>query len=209
MPIELDDLLQPVLDFLPCETPVSWVKKAVLELPTLLINHCYLEQCAARNAMVMITRYPDKPDLLVKMSKLAREELVHFERVLSLLHKRGLTYKPHKPSRYAGLLQNVVSKSEPDKFVDSMIVGALIEARSCERFYRLIPYLDEVLAKFYHSLLQSEARHFQDYLALATQYSPYAIDERVAFFKAIEADAILSADDLFRFHSGVPIEQVA
>ncbi|MCY4045326.1 MAG: tRNA-(ms[2]io[6]A)-hydroxylase [Cellvibrionales bacterium] len=200
---------QPVLDFLGCETPDSWLDIALQNIPTLLINHCYLEQCAARNALTMINRYPEKTDLLIKMSKLAREELIHFERVLKVLKNRGIEYKAHKPSRYAGILQADMRKNEPDKFVDAMIVGAFIEARSCERFYRLAPklaseLLDEALAKFYTSLLQSEARHFEDYLNLAQTYAKTDISDRVEHFRQIEKDAILSPDPLFRFHSGIP-----
>lgn len=164
-----------------------------------------MEQCAARNAVTLINRYPEKGDLLSKMSKLAREELIHFERVLKILKKRGITYKAHKPSRYAGLLQSEVRKKEPEKFIDSMIVGAFIEARSCERFYQLAPMLDDDLCKFYTSLLQSEARHFEDYLDLATEYAQTDISARVDFFRQVEKEAILSPDPQFRFHSGIPM----
>ena len=198
--------LQPLFDFLPCKTPQAWLQKALEHQDMLLINHCYLEQCAARNAVTMINRYPEKTALLDKMSKLAREELVHFERVLKLLKKRGIAYKAHKPSRYAGLLQVQVRKLEPDKFIDSMIVGAFIEARSCERFYRLAPLLDDELAQFYTSLLQSEARHFEDYLSLAKDVATDdALHARIAHFRKVERAAILDEDPQFRFHSGVPI----
>ena len=198
--------LQPLFDFLPCETPEPWLQKALQHQDMLLVNHCYLEQCAARNAVTMINRYPEKTALLDKMSKLAREELVHFERVLKLLKKRGIAYKAHKPSRYAGLLQAQVRKLEPDKFIDSMIVGAFIEARSCERFYRLAPLLDDELAQFYTSLLQSEARHFEDYLSLAKDVATDdALHARIAHFRKVERAAILDEDPQFRFHSGVPI----
>ena len=83
-----------------------------------------------------------------------------------------------------------------------MIVGAFIEARSCERFYRLAPSLDEELAKFYRSLLKSEARHYLDYLSMAEKYAGGSIAERVAFFAEAEREAILTPDSEFRFHSG-------
>ncbi len=196
---------QPVFDFLGCKTPDSWLETACKNIPILLINHCYLEQCAARNAVIMMNRYPSKTDLLLSMSKLAREELIHFERVLKILNKREIAYKALKPSRYAGLLQAEVRKQEPDKFVDSMIVGAFIEARSCERFYHLAPLLDAELTKFYTSLLQSEARHFEDYLDLAKKYTQSDISDRIDFFREIERNAILSPDPQFRFHSGMPM----
>ena len=196
--------LEELMDFLPCPTPEAWIVEAMKQEEILLLNHCYLEQCAARSALGLIFRCPDKPDVLIKMSKLAREELRHFEKVLELLIRRGYRYKILKPSRYAGLLNTEVRKSEPGQLVDTLIVGAYIEARSCERFAALAPHVDEELATFFHSLLKSEARHYKDYLTLAQNYAAEPIDDRVAFFGKIERTAIESPDDLFRFHSGVP-----
>ncbi len=201
--VDPQDLAE-LLAFLPCSTPDAWVEQALQHQDMLLINHCYLEKCAARSAVTMMFRYPDKADLLAKMSRLAREELVHFEQVSKLIKKRGLKYRPHRPSRYVGMLQELVAKKDPDRFVDQLIAGAYIEARSCERFYRLVPHMDDELAKFYTSLLKSEARHYRDYLDLAEKYANEPIDQRVAEFAAVEKDAILSEDKLFRFHSGVP-----
>lgn len=196
--------LSALFAFLPCQTPEAWLKVALLHQDTLLLNHAYLEKCAARSAVTLMFRYPEKPDLLDKMSRLAREELVHFEQVIKLLKKRGMQFKPIRPSRYVGLFNKAISVKDPQKLIDSLIVGAFIEARSCERFALLAPHLDAELSKFYVSLLQSEARHFQHYIELAQQYSSEPIDERIAFFADIEKNAILSEDNQFRFHSGVP-----
>ena len=196
--------LEELMAFLPCPTPEAWIQEAMKQQEILLLNHCYLEQCAARTALGLIFRCPDKPDVLVKMSKLAREELRHFEKVLELLIRRGYTYKILRPSRYAGLLNAEIRKRDPEKLVDTLIVGAYIEARSCERFAALAPHVDDELATFFRSLLKSEARHYKDYLTLAQKYAGEPIDERVAFFGEIERNAIESPDDLFRFHSGVP-----
>lgn len=204
MPGILEDALRDLKSFLACETPASWVAEALNNEETLLINHCYLEQCAARTALGLIFRCPDKPDLLMKMSKLAREELRHFEQVMALLKKRGIRYRAHKPSRYAGVLSEGVRKKDPHKLIDTLVVGAFIEARSCERFEKIAPLLDEELSTFYLSLLKSEARHFKDYLGLAQKYADEPIDDRIAFFRDIERGAIESQDTLFRFHSGVP-----
>jgi tRNA-(ms[2]io[6]A)-hydroxylase len=193
--------LEELMAFLPCPTPEAWIQEALKQQEVLLLNHCYLEQCAARTALGLIFRCPDKPDVLVKMSKLAREELRHFEKVLELLIRRGYRYKILKPSRYAGRLNAEVRKHEPEQLV---IVGAYIEARSCERFAALAPHVDEELAVFFRSLLKSEARHYKDYLTLAQKYADESIDERVTFFGEIERKAIETPDDLFRFHSGVP-----
>ncbi len=190
--------------FLPCRTPQAWIEEALKQEEVLLLNHCYLEQCAARTALGLMFRCPDKPDVLIKMSKLAREELRHFEKVHTLLTKRGYSYKIMKPSRYAGMMHEPVRKKEPGNLVDTLIVGAYIEARSCERFASLAPRVDEELGDFFSSLLKSEARHFRDYLTLAQNYCDEPIDGRVAFFGDIEQKAIESEDELFRFHSGVP-----
>lgn len=197
--------LEELMDFLPCPTPKAWIAEALTQQEVLLQNHCYLEQCAARNALVLMFRCPDKTDVLIKMSKLAREELRHFEKVHQLLTKRGYTYRTLKASRYAGLLNAEIRRTAPDQLIDTLIVGAYIEARSCERFAVLAPHVDEELATFFRSLLKSEARHYQDYLTLAKKYAAEPIDERVAFFGEIEREAIESPDDLFRFHSGVPL----
>ena len=196
--------LEALFEFLPCRTPQAWIEEALRQEEILLLNHCYLEQCAARNALQLMFRCPDKPELLSKMSKLAREELRHFEKVHELLTRRGYAYKILKPSRYAGLLNAEVRKFEPGQLVDSLIVGAYIEARSCERFASLAPHMDEEIATFFRSLLKSEARHFKDYLTLAQQYSKEPIHDRIAFFGEIERDAIESPDKQFRFHSGIP-----
>lgn len=196
--------LDVLLDFLPCATPQAWIDEALRQEEILLLNHCYLEQCAARTALGLMFRCPDKPDLLSKMSKLAREELRHFEKVHELLTARGYTYRTMPPSRYAGLLHTELRKGEPDALVDTLIIGAYIEARSCERFASLAPHVDEELSAFFRSLLKSEARHFKDYLTLAEKYAGEPIAERVAFFAGIERNAIESPDPQFRFHSGVP-----
>lgn len=93
---------------------------------------------------------------------------------------------------------------EPNTLVDKLIIGAYIEARSCERFAKLAPYMDDDIAKFYISLLRSEARHYQDYLTLAEQVAGEDISERVAYFGKIEAELISSPDNDFKFHSGIP-----
>lgn len=206
MPLVDTLALSELLDFLPCETPDAWLQVALQHQDILLLNHAYLEKCAARSAVTLMFRYPEKPALLDKMSRLAREELVHFEQVIRLLKKRGMRFRPMKASRYVGLLNSAVSVKDPERLIDSLIVGAFIEARSCERFSRLAPHLDEELSRFYVSLLQSEARHFRHYIELAEEYSPEPINERIAFFSEIERNAIESEDPQFRFHSGIPAQ---
>ena len=138
------------------------------------------------------------------MSRLAREELIHFEQVLAIMQDRGIVYAHMSSARYAQGMRQHVRTSEPGRLIDLMIIGAYIEARSCERFAKLAPFLDEELTKFYRSLLKSEGRHYQDYLGLAAEYAGEPIDERIAFFGAVEKELIESPDDEFRFHSGAP-----
>jgi tRNA-(ms[2]io[6]A)-hydroxylase len=200
--------LAELIGFLPCETPEKWVEVALQRQDILLINHAYLEKCAARTALNLMFTYPDKPELQRKMSRLAREELVHFEQVIKIINKRGLTYRGLKPSRYAGLLSKEVRKASDEKLIDYLIIGAFIEARSCERFAKLAPHLDAELTKFYTSLLRSEARHYKDYLTLAQSYSKTPIEERIAVFREIERNAVETEDEQFRFHSGVPADHL-
>jgi tRNA-(ms[2]io[6]A)-hydroxylase len=118
---------------------------------------------------------------------------------------RNIPYVKITASRYAKGMLKAVRTHEPLTLIDKLICGAYIEARSCERFAALAPFLDEELQKFYLSLLRSEARHYQDYLRLAQQVSDDDITPRVKLFGEIEAELILSPDSEFRFHSGVPV----
>ncbi|MBT3565452.1 tRNA-(ms[2]io[6]A)-hydroxylase [Pseudomonadales bacterium] len=195
-----------VNDFLYCSTPQAWIDAVVADLPTLLIDHANCEKKAASTALNLIFRYVDKPELSMKLSKLAREELRHFEQVLTLLQKRNIDFEHVSASRYAAELRKGVRTSEPHRLVDMMIVSAIVEARSCERFEAVIPVLDEELAQFYTSLLKSEARHFQVYLNFAKKYSPEDIQPRVDFFLARDRELVESNDTEFRFHSGSPVK---
>lgn len=147
---------------------------------------------------------PYGQDLIDKMVLLIKEELHHFYQVLEIMDEYGVEYQSITPCRYAkGMLRNVKT-FEPNALVDKLIVGAYIEARSCERFAKLAPYVDKRLGDFYISLLRSEARHYQDYLALAQEIADFDITQRVKEFGEIEAELIVSADEDFKFHSGTP-----
>ena len=193
-----------ILEFLACPTPAAWVDWALENPETLLIDHAQCEKKAASTAMSLLYRYVDDSELLTKMARLAREELLHFEQVVKLMEGRGIAYRPIGAARYAEGMRRHVRSQEPQRLVDVLIVGAIIEARSCERFARLIPHLDDELAKFYRGLVKSEGRHYEDYLMLARRLGEESIDDRVAFFIAREAELITTPDTEFRFHSGVP-----
>ncbi|RYV02895.1 tRNA-(ms[2]io[6]A)-hydroxylase [Shewanella sp. OPT22] len=148
---------------------------------------------------------PYGQDLIDKMVLLIKEELHHFYQVLELMEEFDVPYENITSSRYAkGMIRNVTSY-EPDTLIDKLIIGAYIEARSCERFAALAPHVDKRLGDFYVSLLRSEARHYQDYLSLAEEIAGEDISERVQRFGDIEAELISSQDKNFKFHSGVPV----
>lgn len=200
-------MLIPEIDaFLLCPTPQAWIDQALQHPEELLIDHANCEKKAAGTAVTLMFRYAEKQDLQQKMSRLAREELRHFEQVTAIMKRRGIKYRQLTASEYAKRMHQHIGHQEPSRFVDTMIVGAFIEARSCERFCRLLPFLDAELEKFYRSLLKSEVRHYQDYLKLAELYSKEPIAERVAFFAEREREAIHTEDTVFRFHSGAAPE---
>lgn len=195
----------PIRRFLNCATPQAWVDWALQHPAVLLVDHANCEKKAASTALNLMYRYTEHPKLLHKLSRLAREELRHFEQVLAIMERRGIDYPFTEASRYAGELRKLLRSKEPGRLVDTLIVGAIIEARSCERFAALIPVLDDELAAFYSSLLKSEARHFEYYLNLARELSSAEeVDERLPALLAAEQQLIESADIEFRFHSGVP-----
>ena len=195
--------------FLFCSTPSSWLEAAKQNIPTLLIDHANCEKKAASTALNLMYRYVDKPKLLLQMSKLAREELRHFEQVVTLINKRNLDYTQLSSSRYAGELRKSVRTFEPARLLDTLIVSAIVEARSCERFASLAPLLEDDLSRFYSELLKSEERHFRVYLDLAETISEdFPLEERIEFFLEEDCRLIQTEDADFRFHSGVPMAKL-
>lgn len=156
-------------------------------------------------SMMPETDDPWGRQLIDSMVLLIKEELHHFWQVREAMQARNIPYVKISASRYAKGMLKAVRTHEPLTLIDKLICGAYIEARSCERFAALAPYLDSDLQKFYLSLLRSEARHFQDYLALAQQVSQEDISPSVRHFGEVEAALIASPDNEFRFHSGVPV----
>lgn len=198
--------LPEINEFIGCRTPDAWISAALADQQTLLIDHKNCEFKAASTALSLMAKYSTYVDLLNAMSRLAREELVHHEQVLRIMKRRKIGLRPVSAARYASGLRKVVRTHEPHKLVDTLVVGAFIEARSCERFEALVPHLDEELGKFYFGLLKSEARHFQNYLKLAYQYGDARdVDQAIEQVRAVERELIESPDTEFRFHSGVPM----
>lgn len=194
--------------FLDTDTPAEWIAAATERLPEVLLDHANCELKAASTALGFLYRYPDRTALAQRMSRLAREELRHFEQVRTIMEEMDVPFERLSASRYAGGLRDAVRDDEPNKLLDLLLVGALIEARSCERFAVLAPHLPERLGKFYNGLLASEARHFEHYIAFARSecgIDGAKIDVRLEELKAIEAQLINAPDEQFRFHSGRPI----
>ena len=173
----------------------------------MLLDHANCELKAASTALGFLYRYPERTALAQRMSRLAREELRHFEQVRSIMDDMQIPFQRLSASRYAGTLRDAVRPAEPHKLLDMLLIGALIEARSCERFAMLVPRLPEKLGRFYGGLLASEARHFEHYIAFARSECGVAdaeVDARLAELKDIEAALVCDPDPDFRFHSGRP-----
>jgi tRNA-(ms[2]io[6]A)-hydroxylase len=197
----------PIAAFLDTPTPDAWLDVASERLPEMLLDHANCELKAASTALGFLYRYPDKTALAQRMSRLAREELRHFEQVRSIMDDLEIPFERLSASRYAGGLRDAVRHEEPYKLLDLLLIGALIEARSCERFAKIAPRLPEKLGHFYGGLLASEARHFEHYIAFAKTecgVDEAEIDARLEELKKLEAELVMAPDDEFRFHSGPP-----
>ena len=202
-PLKVD--LSPIYNFLGARTSQAWVNAAINDLPLIIQDHANCEKKAAGTAMNLIFRYEFSYDLQRKLAQLIREEMLHYEQVLGIMNERGQEWQYLSAGRYAKGMLKHKRTYEPAAMVDVLIIGAFIEARSCERFAALAEVIDdERLAKYYRYLLKSESRHFEDYLALAQSLSDDNIDERVALFKEVEAELISTSDTELRFHSGMP-----
>ena len=210
--IDYDELMKPVIGFLGCETPKAWLDEALQNLEILMQDHANCEKKAASTAMNLMFRYSFFVDLQVKLAQLVREEMLHYEQVLEFMNKRGQQWIGLSAGRYAGGLRKEIRTYEPEALIDVLVIGAFVEARSCERFYALAPLVDDELGRYYRYLLKSESRHFEDYLALALDVAKTAklknpqedIQSRIEHIRVVEKNLILSPDEMFRFHSGVP-----
>ena len=186
-------------------TPARWFEVAAERWRELLVDHANCEKKAASTALSLIFTYSEDMALTDRLSRLAREELRHFEQVQKLMRELQVPFTRLAPSRYGDGLRRAVRTREPQRLLDLLLLGALIEARSCERFEHLAPRLQTPLAGFYAGLAQSEARHQHLYLRLVAQR---AADtdwrSRLRELGEVEADLATSADPQFRFHSGEP-----
>jgi tRNA 2-(methylsulfanyl)-N6-isopentenyladenosine37 hydroxylase len=183
-------------------TPPRWVEAALRELPQLLIDHANCEKKAASSALALMFTYADDRPLALALSRLAREELRHFEQVLRVMGTLAVPFARQAPGRYAAGLRRALRSADPGRKLDLLLAGALIEARSAERFALLGPRLPPPLGRLYSELGDAEARHFTLYLDFARASAPSAWRERLATLAACEAELATSADRSLRFHSG-------
>jgi tRNA 2-(methylsulfanyl)-N6-isopentenyladenosine37 hydroxylase len=203
----MDALAAPAL--LLAATPAAWAQYAAIHWRTLLADHANCEKKAASTALALMFAYPEDRTLCMALARLAREELRHYEQVQKLMGRMDVPVQRLSPGRYAGALRARLATHEPQRKRDLLLSGALIEARSCERFEVLAPLLEAPLSDFYAGLAESERRHAGLYLELARADVKHdddaaGLSRRLAELAAVEAGLITSADPLFRFHSGVP-----
>jgi tRNA-(ms[2]io[6]A)-hydroxylase len=194
----------PMASILRAPTPESWVAAAVERWRELLVDHANCEKKAASTALALMFAYPEDHSLAMALSRLAREELRHFEQVQKMMLTLGVDFERQQPGRYASGLRTVLSTSEPGRKLDLLLTGALIEARSSERFRLLSGRLQAPLGIFYGQLERSEARHFELYVNLARAAAPERWQERLSTLAQREAQLATEADPVFRFHSGPP-----
>lgn len=186
-------------------TPSAWVAQACASPDVLIIDHANCEKKAASTALALMFAYAEDLELTDKMSRLAREELRHYEQVAKLIRTLGVIPQRLAPGRYAERLRRLVAKAEPHREVDLMICGAFIEARSCERFAVLSAAIGAPLGDLFQGLHNAEARHYRVYLDLARRAGKRAgveLQPRIEEFAALEAQLITEPDTVFRFHSG-------
>ena len=188
---------------LKCATNERWLRQVDEDLDSVLIDHAHCERKAAGTAMNLIMAYVENEALCRAMTEIVNEELEHFHLVLDVLRKRNIRFRRLRPSSYGKRLHELVRKDEPGRAVDRLLVAALIEARSCERFSRLRDHVQDVeLAEFYGSLFESEARHHATYVHLAHDFAAAAeVRQRLDELARAEADIINQGDDFARMHS--------
>jgi tRNA-(ms[2]io[6]A)-hydroxylase len=191
-------------------TPAAWIDAACMRWRELLIDHANCEKKAASSALALIFAYPEDEALCSALSRLAREELRHFEQVLLLMRRLQVRFERQRPCRYGAGLRAALRAHEPARKLDLLLAAALIEARSCERFALLAQRLAQPLGGFYAGLQQAEARHFELYLRLAQRANgngggdDESLQARLRQLAAVEAELVSSSDEQLRFHSGPP-----
>ncbi len=186
------------------ETSADWLPRAQAHLDEVLLDHAHCEKKAAGAAIKLLFSYPHHRFLQEPLAELARDELDHFQQVLAKLDARKIRYETLKPSPYGMALHALARRDEPDRLLDILLISALIEARSCERFQILAEGLvDPGLAELYRSLLASEARHHGIYVELAARLADQeTVEARLSELARLEAQIISETCDWVRIHAG-------
>jgi tRNA 2-(methylsulfanyl)-N6-isopentenyladenosine37 hydroxylase len=192
----------PALAILQAPTPSAWLEAALVHWRELLQDHANCEKKAASTALALLFAYADDRALALALSRVAREELRHYEQVLRTMESLEVPFARLRPARYAQALRALLRSSEPNRKLDLLLVSALIEARSAERFALLAPRLPPPLARLYMDLGNAEARHFDLYVNLARRAAPGEWQGRLVALAAREAELITTPERALRFHSG-------
>ncbi|MFS8867084.1 tRNA-(ms[2]io[6]A)-hydroxylase [Synechococcus sp. H65.1] len=184
-------------------TSEAWIEQATHHLDLILLDHANCEKKAAGNALSLLFRYPANGRLVEALSPLAREELQHFERVHRHLQRLGIPFRPLSAAPYASRLNQHLRRREPEHLLDTLLVAAIIEARSHERLGLLgIHLLDPELRQFYLWLAAAEERHWQLYLELALEQFPAdQVQERLDTLLQVEAEILSTLHPEPRVHS--------
>ncbi len=186
----------PRIKFLLEPTSDAWIEQTLANMETILLDHSNCERKAASVALKFMSRYPSNTKLVHELTHLAQEELLHFQQVNAIMHDRNIPLAPLNAPPYGATLNQVVRRPEPDRFLDMLLVSALIEARSHERLGLIGQHCDDQeLAEFYRSLMESEARHYGLYWVLADTYF-----ERSVVMERLEAIAIVESTILSTLH---------
>jgi len=174
-------------------TDPRWVNIAEKNISEILIDHAYCEQKAATSCISLIVQFPENDSLVEMLTPVVAEEWSHFEMVLEHLRKRGYSLGPQRKDEYVTALNKITKKggSRQDQLVEKLLVNALIEARSCERFKLLSKNIsDKELSDFYYDLMVSEAGHYHNFIHLAKEIiDPKKVDER--WRQLLEEEAVI------------------
>jgi tRNA 2-(methylsulfanyl)-N6-isopentenyladenosine37 hydroxylase len=191
------------IKFLCQPTQTAWLQQALANLDVMLLDHSHCERKAAGVALNLMFRYPSSAKLVRSLTAIAQEELEHFEQVNQILEQRGIALAPLSAAPYAAGLKAQVRPQEPDRLLDSLLISGLIEARSHERLGLLAEHLpDAHLAKFYRSLMASEARHYGTYWVLATTYfATDVVNQRLEELAIAESHLLATLHPEPRIHS--------
>jgi tRNA-(ms[2]io[6]A)-hydroxylase len=183
-------------------TKPDWIQNAVSHLDDILIDHAHCEKKAAATAISFIARYPENNVLVKHMAALAQEEMEHFERIHRVVVERGVKFAKDKPDGYVNELLALVRKQEPHRFLDSLLVASLVEARSCERFTLLAKHIsDDTLKELYKGLVASEAGHYTMFVDIAKRYFPHTtVKTRLRELAEAEKAIVLRLPSESRMH---------